>query len=80
MFEVANDANHTLTNLATFNGTNGSTPFAGLLADASGNLYGTTFRGGANNHGIVFELANDANHTLTTLATFGGAQVAPSPG
>ncbi len=72
VFKVANDANHTLTTLATFDGTNGSSPVAGLIADASGDLYGTTRDGGANGDGIVFKVANDANHTLTTLATFDG--------
>ena len=61
---------HTLTPLATFNGANGASPEAGLIADPSGNLYGTTYVGGANGYGTVFEVANDANHTLTTLATF----------
>ncbi len=71
VFEVANDADHTLSTLATFNGPNGANPIAGLLADASGNLYGTTFQGGADIYGgTVFEVANDANHTLTTLVTF----------
>jgi uncharacterized repeat protein (TIGR03803 family) len=73
VFEVANDVNHTLTTLATFNGANGAIPVAGLIFDASGNLYGTTAGGGANNRGTVFEVANDVNHTLTTLATFNGA-------
>ncbi len=72
VFEVANDANHTLTTLAKFNGANGANPFAGLLADTSGNLYGTTQHGGASDAGTVFEVANDANHTLTTLAMFDG--------
>lgn len=73
VFEVANDANHTLTTLATFNGTNGSFPAAGLIADASGNLYGTTFRGGLKGDGTVLEVANNANHTLSTLVMFSGA-------
>lgn len=39
------------------NGTDGSEPsYAGLLLDPAGNLYGTTYYGGANNAGIVFEL------------------------
>src|ERR1700729_554227 len=36
----------------------GSGPYTGgLIADAQGNLYGTTVAGGANNGGIVFELS-----------------------
>jgi uncharacterized repeat protein (TIGR03803 family) len=38
------------------NGTDGSGPFAGLLMDANGNLYGTTDAGGMNGYGTVFEL------------------------
>jgi uncharacterized repeat protein (TIGR03803 family) len=37
-------------------GSDGSNPLAGLLADASGSLYGTTSQGGGSNFGIVFEL------------------------
>jgi uncharacterized repeat protein (TIGR03803 family) len=35
----------------------GANPFAGLIADAAGNLYGTTYYGGANDAGTVFEFA-----------------------
>ena len=37
-------------------GTDGYTPQAGLLIDASGDLYGTTYYGGNNNTGTVFEI------------------------
>ena len=59
--------------VATFSGTNGP-PRGGasLIADASGNLYGTTSTDGANNVGTVFKIAAGTN-TLTTLATFNGA-------
>jgi len=40
-------ATPSLTTLVNFNGTNGWWPVAGLIADASGNLFGTTFYGGA---------------------------------
>lgn len=42
----------------TFNddGKDGIEPFAGLVFDAAGNLYGTTQEGGAYNAGTVFEL------------------------
>ena len=44
------------------NGTDGATPFAGLVMDAAGNLYGTTWLGGANlcdgaGCGTVFKLS-----------------------
>jgi uncharacterized repeat protein (TIGR03803 family) len=37
-------------------GTDGSSPEAGLIMDASGNLYGTTNTGGAYGYGTVFEV------------------------
>ncbi|MGH6890351.1 MAG: choice-of-anchor tandem repeat GloVer-containing protein [Rhizomicrobium sp.] len=45
-------------NLFIFNGTDGSSPQGGLVADAKGNLYGTTYLGGgAYGFGNVFELS-----------------------
>jgi len=37
-------------------GNDGGGPFAGLITDGSGNLYGTTYIGGADGDGTVFEL------------------------
>ena len=60
VFEIAKTAGgyaSTPTTLVSFNGINGSFPAAALIADASGNLFGTTAGGGANsNDGTVFEL------------------------
>jgi len=39
------------------NGKDGTNPRGGLLADADGNLYGTTYTGGVYNYGTVFELS-----------------------
>ena len=38
----------------------GLRPYAGLIMDASGNLYGTTDEGGAKGYGSVFELVNSS--------------------
>jgi uncharacterized repeat protein (TIGR03803 family) len=42
-------------------GTDGNYPYASVIFDASGNLYGTTYAGGANGYGTVFELVPNAN-------------------
>src|SRR5207302_5177873 len=64
VFEVAVGSG-TVTTLASFIGSNGSSPLGGLIMDSSGNLYGTTNSGGANNDGTVFELANVPSFTIT---------------
>jgi uncharacterized repeat protein (TIGR03803 family) len=46
----------------------GSNPWAALVEDTAGNLYGTTFGGGVNNAGTVFKLAPD--NTETVLHSF----------
>ena len=48
--------------LHSFGGTDGSLPNAGLFRDANGNLYGTTFVGGAARSGTVFELIPPVNN------------------
>jgi uncharacterized repeat protein (TIGR03803 family) len=45
-----------------------SIPFAGLAQGPDGNFYGTTFEGGANGEGSVFEITT--NSVLTTLYSF----------
>ena len=43
--------------LHSFNSSGGGTyPYAGLILDAAGNLYGTTYEGGAYGYGTVFEI------------------------
>jgi uncharacterized repeat protein (TIGR03803 family) len=66
------DANGKLTLLHSFAGTpDGVNPLAGLLRDAAGNLYGTTFYGGTNGgYGTVFKL--NAKGKLTLLHSFAG--------
>jgi uncharacterized repeat protein (TIGR03803 family) len=50
--------------------TDGRGPLAGLVRDASGNLYGTTFGGGTSNLGVVFRL--DPIRTETVRYSFLG--------
>jgi len=51
--------------LHRFNGKDGSGPWAGLIFDAAGNLYGTTQNGGAYGNGTAFELTPGGNGKWT---------------
>jgi uncharacterized repeat protein (TIGR03803 family) len=42
--------------LHTFSTSDGEFPLSPVVRDAAGNLYGTTWAGGANNVGVVFEI------------------------
>lgn len=44
--------------------TDGENPAAGVIADSSGNLYGTTVSGGANGGGTVFEITSDGTYNV----------------
>jgi len=68
VFEVA-ASTHKITSLAFFNGADGAVPYAGLVMDSAGNLYGTTSASGANNCGTVFEVTA-VSHSLTVLNSF----------
>lgn len=53
----------TLKILHEFNSLSDGTPAAGLIMDASGNLYGTCLFGGSSYYGTVFELKRISNGT-----------------
>jgi len=59
-----------ISDLASFNGTNGQYA-SGVVPDSSGDLFGTTEVGGASGYGTVFEIA-DGSTFIATLASFNG--------
>ncbi|HEY1654159.1 MAG TPA: choice-of-anchor tandem repeat GloVer-containing protein [Candidatus Tumulicola sp.] len=68
-------ASKKLSTLYAFKGTpDAGSPYGGLTADTSGNLYGTTYYGGANGLGSVFELSPRARggYTERVLYSFKG--------
>ena len=56
---------------AQANCADGSDPEGGLIQGVDGNLYGTTYTGGASNQGSVFRITTDGE--LTTLYSFSGS-------
>lgn len=66
--------------LHSFDGTAGINPLGGLIFDSAGNLYGSTFVGGPNNYGTVYELSpSGTSWTLKVLYSFSGSPDAGQP-
>ncbi|MCE7959352.1 MAG: hypothetical protein DYH06_15655, partial [Acidobacteria bacterium ACB2] len=57
----------------------GETPYASLILDASGNLYGTTYGGGASSRGTVFTIKTDGTGFSLLHSFAGGASDGRSP-
>ena len=78
VFELSpNGSGWTEKTLISFNGGSaGSQPVGGLIADTSGNIYGTTKEGGSNGSGVVFELSKSSSGTWTekVLHNFGSGK------
>jgi uncharacterized repeat protein (TIGR03803 family) len=84
VFELSPNLDGTWTEvvLYSFTGkTDGQFPGGGVIFDAAGNLYGTTFLGGASGFGTVFELSPNPGGTWTetVLYSFRGGLDAANP-
>jgi len=70
----------TFTVIKHFNGTNGLVPFGPLVEGLDGNLYGTTYAGGANANGTVFRIkTTGALRTLYSFCVSSGCPDGSSP-
>jgi uncharacterized repeat protein (TIGR03803 family) len=58
-------------------GAGGGQPFAGVILDAAGNLYGTTQFGGTDGQGVVYQVSPDGQETV--LHSFTGGADGGSP-
>jgi uncharacterized repeat protein (TIGR03803 family) len=69
VFKIDTSGQYTV--LYTFTGGgDGSGPFAGVILDLSGNLYGTTYYGGASGDGVVYKVTPSGGETV--LYSFAG--------
>lgn len=70
LFEY-NISSNTLIKKIDFDGTNGSYPYGALIQATNGKLYGTTYQGGIDDFGTLFEY-NITTSTLTVRNEFNG--------
>ena len=69
-----------LTTLYAFKGSpDCGSPYGGLIADRHGNLYGTTYYGGANGQGCVFELNAAKSWAERVVYSFKGGKDGSNP-
>jgi uncharacterized repeat protein (TIGR03803 family) len=81
------DANGKETVLHQFNGGDGANPYASVVLDSSGNIYGTTQVGGRNGGncsysgcGVVFKLGTSGKETVLHAFTGGADGASPVSG
>jgi uncharacterized repeat protein (TIGR03803 family) len=84
VFELARNpisGSWTETLVYSFAGRDGTNPYGGVILDAAGNLYGTTWSGGAYGGGAVFALRPNPDGTWTEslLHSFTGGDDGGSP-
>jgi uncharacterized repeat protein (TIGR03803 family) len=61
-------------------GADGGNPIGGVFRDAAGNLYGTTYNGGPNGYGVVYEVAAAGQQTVLYAFTGGTDGGSPNAG
>ncbi|MGH9208408.1 MAG: choice-of-anchor tandem repeat GloVer-containing protein, partial [Acidimicrobiales bacterium] len=64
VFKLSPGGTETVLHSFTGSPIDGANPYAGLIADSSGNLYGTTYGGGASQNGVVFKLTPGGTETV----------------
>jgi uncharacterized repeat protein (TIGR03803 family) len=82
VFKLAPDGTETVIHAfcSESNCADGSGPYAGLIQDGAGNLYGTTTYGGAHGAGTVFQIAPDGTETVLRSFVDGGIGSFPDGG
>jgi uncharacterized repeat protein (TIGR03803 family) len=61
-------------------GSDGGSPFAGVVRDSAGNLYGTTYDGGTAGWGVVFKVDAAGHETVLYNFTGGATGALPTAG
>ncbi len=80
VFKLAPDGTETVLHSFTNSPDDGNAPVGSLIADKSGNLYGTTPIGGADDLGTVFRLTPNGFALLHSFTDSSGDGAHPNPG
>jgi uncharacterized repeat protein (TIGR03803 family) len=77
VFKITPSGTETVLHAFAKSGSDGQTPYAGLIQGSDGNLYGTTYFGGAGGLGTVFKVTPGG--TETVLYSFAGGSDGEHP-
>jgi uncharacterized repeat protein (TIGR03803 family) len=77
VFKLAPGGTETVMHIFQGSSSDGGNPRGGVIIDQAGNLYGTTFMGGASNLGTVFEISSSGAETI--LHSFAGGSDGANP-
>jgi uncharacterized repeat protein (TIGR03803 family) len=77
VFKITPSGTETVLHAFAKTGSDGQTPYAGLIQGSDGNLYGTTYFGGAHAFGTVFKVTPSG--TETVLYSFAGGSDGEHP-
>jgi uncharacterized repeat protein (TIGR03803 family) len=74
VFEVTQAGVESVVHTFNLDGTDGILPYAGVVLDKEGNLYGTTYQGGVNDAGTVYKLTPAGAMTILHSFSFLGTE------
>ena len=80
VFEIDTSNNFSVLHNFAGGASDGSTPYGGLVIDASGNLFGTTSLGGSTASGTIFEINSAASFSVLYSFTGGSDGANPKAG
>jgi uncharacterized repeat protein (TIGR03803 family) len=81
VFRIDDDGNETVLHSFGSSPSDGVFPEGGLVADADGNVYGTTGGGGTHGAGTVFKINSKGQYSVVySFKTTGAMPIVPPPG
>jgi uncharacterized repeat protein (TIGR03803 family) len=80
VYKITSTGTFSLLHSFTGGSSDGSTPWATVIGDSSGNLYGTTYYGGTSNAGVVYKITSTGSFSVLHSFTGGNTDGANAIG